>query len=399
MPSVSESLRKKFRETQLTTASVMQPTPQVVADPVTVAPAPVMSNNQYSGNDYSGDYNQAVDFSGVSNQSVDQSFNFQSGDTSMSQFQSMAMCQQPSMGDCGCESSLDVSKICARCAKICSLRAKEEWVEELSANRICSQHLMSGNAEFGYLRVNEECAQSVASVNVSAGNLSANTATLGMANIGSLCVTNLQAPNFAICNTYRAYLGVVAPYTYTLGSNLTFNAVLDDPSGMTSQVPTSHFTAPVAGYYSVELFINAATLAGANLIVGTPVASLSIQVNGISRQSILTPFLAFSPEITDTLSASLLLAAGDQVTAVLNVEVQDPTLGVINYVGTMLVSGGPLVSTVDPSTFSLTLLSTLCTSSGPGAACPTIQPVVIPCQPVSINCQPVSIGGCSPCGQ
>lgn len=285
----------------------------------------------------------------------------------------MSMCPNPNsmqMNDeCSCHNRVDTDKICAKCAKICYLNVKKEWVEDLV--------------------VNKECAQHIASVNVKTNNLTADNACLSTATINNLCVTNLNAPNFSICNTYRAYLGLTADYTYTLGTNLQFNAVLDDPSAMSSQIPTTHFTAPVAGYYDINAFINASNLLGSVIVVGTPVASLSIQVNGISRTSILTPFLAFSPSITDTLTASLLLNVGDQVTAVLNVLVQDPTAGEVAYVGTMLISGGAF-TTVDPSTLSITLLSTLCNSGG-------VTPSCVPCQPVQVNCQPVCIQGCDAC--
>ena len=272
--------------------------------------------------------------------------------------------------DCGCHDRLECRKLCAKCAKICFLKSKKEWVEDLAANNICAQDIMSFNAGFDNLSANRLCASD--------------------ATINNLCVTNLNAPNFALCNTNRAYLGLTAAYTYTLGSNLAFDDILDDPSSMASQLPTTHFTAPVAGYYDINLFVNASALTGANIVVGLPVASLSIQVNGISRTSILTPFLAFSPSITDTLTASLLLQVGDQVTGVLNVLVQDPVLGAQNYVGTMLISGGPLGLTVDPSTFNLSLLSTLC---GVG---PT-PPACIPCAPVEIPCPRVDVDGCNPC--
>ena len=147
------------------------------------------------------------------------------------------------------------------------------------------------------------------------------------------------------------------------------------------------------------MFINASALAGANLIVGNPVASLSLLVNGVSKKSILTPFLSFSPSITDTLTANILLKAGDKVTAQLYVLVQDPVAGLIDYVGTVMLAGGSTPATVDPSTFNITLLSTLCTvpAGSQGAACIPCAPMTIPCSPVNIKCKPVDSLDCNPC--
>lgn len=250
---------------------------------------------------------------------------------------------------------------------------------------MCGDHC-SAHLEKAKIVCSDVCWQKAKSV--SSESIGVNDLCAVNANINTLCVTNLTAPNFTTCNTSRAYLGFSAPFAYTLGNVINFNVVLDDPSSISSMVPNTHFTAPSAGYWDVSAFINASNLQGAAIIVGNPVASLSLQVNGVSRASIYTPFLSFSPAFTDSIAANLYLNAGDVVTAVLNVLVQSGA-GVAPYVGTMTLSGGPLPATVDPSTLSMVLVSNLCTASatpGQGAACVTCVPVVGPDCPTVNPC-------------
>ena len=128
------------------------------------------------------------------------------------------------------------------CAEICWLKSKKEWVEDLNVNEVCSQDVQSLTAEFDGLTVNTQCAQNLSSQNIFSDSLMSNSACLGTATINSLCVTNLNAPNFTVCNTRRAYLGFSSNFLYTLGQNINFNVILDDPSGMASLTPTTQFT-------------------------------------------------------------------------------------------------------------------------------------------------------------
>lgn len=273
------------------------------------------------------------------------------------------------MAGCMFDGSVDVSKLCARCAKLCYVQSKEINVEDLNANHIC--------------------AQDISSVEVNADQLHANHGCLGDVTINRLCVSELNAPNFKPCNVNRAFVGLSADFTYNLGSDIQFDLITDDPSSAISLVPTTHFTAPVSGYYSASAFLNLSGIAGVGVIVGVPVASPSFSVNGVKRELTYIPFLSFSGQQYSSLTGTLYLVAGDQVTVQLNVFVLDAASGQIPYVGTVILKGGALGSGA-VSNFSIYLVTELC-----GTGTTPIQ--CVPCQPVIIACKPVLTEGCSPC--
>ncbi len=234
--------------------------------------------------------------------------------------------------DCGCH------KV-KRCEKICKVKSKETWSEKVYTNDLC-----------------------------------ADTAT-----IKNLCVTNLNAVNVkgALANNYRAYIDFTSDLTYTLGTDINFNNIIDDPSSGISFSPSTHYTAPVSGYYLSNVFIDFSKLSGSVVIAGIPVAALSVWVNGILRESSFVPFLSFSLSQQGSLTNTLLLTAGDQVTTKLDVLILDPATGLQPYVGTVLVKGGGL-TTPAASNFSIVLLT------------PMTGTTPITCQ----DCPMVTITGC-----
>jgi hypothetical protein len=270
--------------------------------------------------------------------------------------------------DCSChDSKLNIKKLCAYCAKVCWLKSKQIMADEVIANKVCTQELSAKTASNESLSVNNLCAVS--------------------ANINDLCVTNLRAPNWRPCNTRRSYVARTADYLYTLGNDIEFDAVLDNPApGIYSPAP-SKFTAPTGGYYEYGLFINAFDLNGTTPITGTPVAKLSVYVNAVSRQSTYVPLLSFVGTIKAGVAADLLLQAGDIVTAQLDILVLDAVGGLTEYVGTMMIKGGALVGTDDPSTMSILLKTELCDAG------PTPIPCIT-CEPVTVDCERVEITGC-----
>lgn len=262
---------------------------------------------------------------------------------------------------------------------------------------------MSKTAELGDVALNNLCAQNVKAMHVMADDVQSNHGCFGDVTINKLCVSDLSAPNFNVCNTRRAYIGFNADFVYTLGLDIQFDAVYDDPASGISFVPTTHYTAPVSGYYAVSSFLNISALNGSNIIVGTPVAAPSFYVNGILRKVEYVPFLSFSATQNSLLTANLLLTAGDQVTVKFDVIVLDAVLGQIPYVGTVLLKGGPVASG-PVSTMDVLLLSDLCAAGTNPPPCTPCQPVAIDCSPVVVSCKPVDpdcdpveVRGCEPC--
>jgi hypothetical protein len=269
---------------------------------------------------------------------------------------------------CGRRESSSCQKM--RKAKICRLESKLIRAESVALNSLCA-------------------SKDVVSCYVGADILHADNACIAKATIDSLCVTNLTAPNLGPpCNLVRAYVGFTAPSTtYTLGSNIPFNNVIDDPSSMFSMSPSSQFTVSMAGYYDANIFLNLSGLTGSVILAGPPVASVSWSVNGTPKMFSYVPFLSFSTTQASNLAATLYLQAGDIVTAQFNVLFVDAVNGEMAYVGTMNLAGGPIIGTSGPSVMSIVLVSTLCSSNGP--PCPAS-----PCPPVHASCRPQHIKGC-----
>lgn len=272
---------------------------------------------------------------------------------------------------CGCGNSLDVKKICVRCLEACWQKSKQIWTEDLSANNLCCQAIAFKAGQGKNLSVDNLCATS--------------------ANITDLCVTNLRVSSQELCNTKRAYLAFNGNFNYTLGNTIDFDATLDDPSSMSGTNP-ARFIAPTAGYWEYNLFVNAFNLDGADIITGIPIGRLSVYVNNVARQSLSVPFLSFATDVKAALTCDLLLAVGDIVTAKLDVLVQNASSGLVAYVGTMTLRGGPFAAIAEPSSMSIILKSGLCTSSGGNG-----NVTCAPCIPAVVACDPVVGPTCQPC--
>lgn len=307
----------------------------------------------------------------------------------------MNECFTSTDANCGCKNKLDIKNICASCASICWQHSKQIWSEDLNTNNLCAQNISTTNKQAQYITATSICAQNSAVANEQVQSATIDNLCATIANITDLCVTNLQAPNWKPCNTHRAYLALTANASYTLGDSITFDAIIDDPSNMVSISPT-RFTVPLSGYWQFNISVSATDLAGTVLIAGVPVAYLSVFVNGISRQSSAIPFLSFATNVKAALACDLILNAGDIVTATLDIQILTAAGGLTNYVGTMLLNGGPLASTVNPSSMNIVLLTELCAGDAP-ITCIPCQPVQVTCEPVTNHCPVVKGPECDPC--
>lgn len=271
-----------------------------------------------------------------------------------------------------CEPRKDVSvnKLCAQCGKICWLKAKKLWSDEVQANKGCFQNLQSHDLLSNAFSTNRLCAQD--------------------ANIKNLCVDNLQVKNPVLLGStytkYRASAVFTNDSVYTLDADLSFDTIIDDPNGNLALGPLK-YTAPLAGTYLVTLHLNTRSLATNDPIVGVPVAQSQIKVNGVMARDVYGAYLAFSSEQSSALTTMFNLNAGDVVTAAYGIIIGSAT-GTTKVVGTVVVEGPP--SPTNNSAFSIILLSERTPGTGPTPfPCITCAPVEIPCEPVEVmDCPP-----------
>lgn len=271
---------------------------------------------------------------------------------------------------------LELHKLCAECAKICWVKAKKVWVDQEVANDVCSQSVTAAQLNADKANLNFLCAQS------------------GV--INSLCVDHLTVTNMKMCNRYRATSVLSSNQVYTLGGVINWDVVLDDPNG---NMLAGSYTVPKSGYYSLSFNVSMNGLTGSSVIAGVPVSVLSVKVNGLPFRSSYEAFLSFNPAQIAALSSVVLLNAGDVVTCLYDVQVIDPSTGLMNYVGSVNLEGNG--SFPAECSFGIILMSELCVNQTSCQVCP---PVVIPCLPVTPpDCDdsdmPVGMNSCVPCSK
>lgn len=267
---------------------------------------------------------------------------------------------------CG-DNELSLKTLCATCSVLDNACLGAAQINQASANSITANSLcVSGPAS----------AQVLQSVDFSTNTLCARSGT-----INDLCVTNLSVMNNVSTTKYRAAVTKIND-SYTLGTNLDWNNVIDDPNNNVSLAPF-FYTVPVSGYYNASYYINSINLTGAQPILGSPIGLLTIYVNGNELRQFNAPFLSFNSQQYGLLSSLLLLNAGDKVTMDYNVLVLDPVSGLKKYVGTVSLIGTSAFA--DSSGFEIILLSQLASGPVPPTCrqCPVIS---VPCQPNSIDC-------------
>ena len=275
---------------------------------------------------------------------------------------------------CGCgKNELNLCKLHAEKAKIdclCVTNIKGGTLNVMDeiANNICAQNIQSKKVESEMLNANSLCSQS------------------GV--INDLCVNNLTAGVINYCEKYRASVTSSGPFSYTLGTPIQWDTIVDDPNNNISFGPFS-YTVPVSGYYVFTFNLKSSNLAGSNVITGIPVGLLTILVNGLSLREQQAPYLAFSNLQKANITAIVILNAGDIVTMTYNTIVLDAVSGLINYVGTADLDG----SSPDRSGFSIHYLSSLNCQTITCQPCP---PVIVPCTPITVNCHESSDMQCIP---
>lgn len=335
--------------------------------------------------------------------------------------------------DCDCRNQLDLDKLCCKKIKAHKIRVKELCAEEIGSDKICANSVISKDMSTDTLCANklqlngEFCAQSLSSPMLCAQQVSATQADLNSACIAKMgadnaCIQNLIALNAEVtnltanqlcvpgplsvanllnCGKYRASATYSMLTSYSLGADIDFDVILDDPNGNMLAGP-SRYTAPVSGYYSVMLNINEQNLipsSGFGPVLGVPAANTQLYVNGILYRETYTSFLAFFAQQKAVLSGILLLNAGDVVTMRYNILALNSASGLVSIPGTIDSQGDG--TSANSSIFQIHMLSVNCPDlpCAPSGQCSPCSPMqCVPCQPSTMPCATcIPCEPCKPC--
>jgi hypothetical protein len=231
--------------------------------------------------------------------------------------------------DCDCITKVEIHKLCAKKIKAHKGRFKKLCADHFKTDFICTDTITVNHL----LNMKEICTQSLST--------------------NDLCVSGIARIE-EVCGNYRAFADYSADTTYTLGTPLNYDDILDNPDGDLTAAPTT-FTTPVSGYYIISLAIHQLSIAPVGPVLGVPTAVLTVLVNGTPQRSSFFPYLTFNSAQDSSLSALLRLNAGDLVTATYTNLVVDQTLGTINLPGTVVIGGG-----TGASFFAIHYLSSNC---------------------------------------
>lgn len=296
------------------------------------------------------------------------------------------------MANLCCSNELDLEKLCVECAKMNCAK-----IQQVISDNVCSQTIWAKNLNVENESANNLCVSGIFQANqISAGMIGGNSICVKEGTINTLCVDNLSVgSSFSAFSKYRATINFSAPFIYTLGTDLNFDNIVDDPNNNISFVPFTSYTAPVAGYYQLTYIVNMTNLVSTgDPILGTPVANAEIYVNGLLVRESFSPFLSFLNAQKVIVSSLITLQMGDVVSMKYNVLSGNGTaaVGTVDIAGNGAENGNSL--------FKIIFLSGLVEGGGGGtgeacAICPTVS---ISCSPVITPCQPlVTPGGPNPC--
>ena len=291
-----------------------------------------------------------------------------------------------------CKNELNLSKLCANAICADSINVTDLTATNinnsgclplLSSPAVCTASVISATADIGAANFNSLTSASACVTNLMSTNISADYITSN-----SACFSGqLTASNLLNCGVYRANVVYSAPVTYTLGSLVAFDTILDDPNSNITLAPTT-YTVPVAGYYIAEFNFSISNITTTIPIVGIPTANPQLYVNGILHNESYSSFMSFFPQQKVILNSLLSLNKGDTITMMFNILALNSTNGVVPVSGTASVIGDG--SDVNTSSFKIDLVSVSCAASQ--GATPSCAPV-IPCTPVApktcVPCVPV----------
>lgn len=290
-----------------------------------------------------------------------------------------------------CSNELTLKKLCAEQICVDNIQIENPiCYAEISSQKICGKDVIGEN-----LSAKKACVDSLGAKDICATN--ANVTNLGASNLvaNDACISgNLRAANFQPCGKYRAAITFAADTSYTLGSPINWNVVLDDPNSNVTLGPTL-YTVPLAGYYLVTIQIDQHDLipSSGSPILGTPVVLIELLINGVVSRQAFVPYLSFTSEQNSLLTAMILANAGDKLSSDFKVLAVDPVLGLIPVAGvaTLDADGSSL-----KSLFTVHMLSVTCTDMpcAPSIPCtPCVPATCVPCTPGGS----ASTNPCAPC--
>lgn len=275
-----------------------------------------------------------------------------------------------------CSNELNLCKLCVKKVKVKCLCARSIGSEKICGEHVDAEHLKAEDA-----LINDLCVPGkVSASHVEAMSLNANNLCAQQGVVNELCVNDLTVGKLNYCAKWRAAVVFAADTMYTLGSNVDWDVILDDPNGNVAIGPFS-YTVPMSGYYVLNYHITSDSLSGVAVIAGVPVGLLSISVNGLPFTSFNSPYLSFATLQNGNLGTLVLLNAGDVVRMKYDVLVFDQVMGLVPYVGTVSFKGNGTFP--GQSFFDIHYLSSLACSPVTCQPCPPVQ---VPCEPVMIHC-------------
>lgn len=282
-----------------------------------------------------------------------------------------------------CKNELNLCKLCVE-----KVKSKHIWSNDIKSKEICSDTIKAD-----HLMVEDEAANNICVSNTLMAkdikSLSMNTNKLcaqeGVVN--KLCVNDLTVNTMQHCEKYRAAVTFSSDTTYTLGSPMNFNLVVDDPNGSVTLSPFS-YTVPVSGYYNMSAFILTDQLSGSGIISGTPIGLFTLLANGVEIRRVQYPFLSFSAFQDVILSSLLYIAAGTVLTMKYEVLIFDQTSGLVPYVGSVVIKSTGM--TPLSSGFMIHYLSSI--DCVPGQTCTPCVPVTLDCPVVAVDCRSYAPG-------
>lgn len=274
---------------------------------------------------------------------------------------------------------LSLDCLCVKCMKTDCGK-----IQQVISDNICAQSVWAKNLNVENEVANNLCVPgAIQAGSVSANMLGANSLCAKEGTINKLCVDDLTVSNLQPFTKFRATVNYSVDTTYTLGSFLNFNNIVDDPNNNVSLSPNTSYTAPSAGYYMMTFKVNVTNVQPTNgPILGTPVANAEIYVNAILVRESFSPFLSFLNDQRVILSSLITLQKGDVVTMKYDILGGNgvPVVGTVDIVGAGIEDGNSL--------FKIIFMSALSSSSS-GGACIQCPVVTVPCSPVVTPCQPL----------
>lgn len=278
--------------------------------------------------------------------------------------------------DMCCKNELNLCKLCVKSAKFECL-----WSDDIKSKDICTDCLKAKTLWANNQYVNDVCVSDTLKANhIKSVDINANYICSQQGTINKLCVNDLTVGSLKYCEKYLASVTFSGDTVYSLGSNVDWNLIINDPNGNVSLAPFS-YTVPVSGYYTFSYYLNSTTLTGPSVIAGIPVGVMTAQVNGVDLRKNNEAFLSFSDLQYSVLSSLVLLSAGDVITMKYEVLVLDPVSGLMSYPGTVIIKSTGVLPVV--SGFDIHYLSSVDCSP---VICQSCPPVELECPIVDVDC-------------